>query len=223
MGTDNLFRKRKAKSPRGLQRRAARREPYARVLIVCEGEKTEPLYFQGLRNHYGLNTANIEVCGECGSDPNSVLQFAKQRYREERDTGDAFDKVFCVFDKDSHAHYAAALQAIAKSQPRDTFIAINSVPCFEYWLLLHYAYSTRPYAALPGNSSGNQVLSELKMYLADYEKGAGNIFDLLLDQLEFAKHNAARSLAEAQANNTDNPSTRVHELVSFLQSIKVPA
>jgi len=222
MGTDNLFHKRKAKSAKGLQRRTARRDPYAKVLIVCEGEKTEPRYFQDLRNHYGLNTANIEVCGECGSDPNSVLQFATQRYREEKDAGDAFDQVFCVFDKDAHANYDKALNAIAKAQPRNTFVAMNSVPCFEYWLLLHFIYSTRPYLALPGNSAGNQVLSELRGYLPDYEKGADNIFALLLDQLEFAKNNAVRSLREAQASGTDNPSTRIHELVSFLQAIKMP-
>ena len=141
MGTDDLFHKRKAKNARRLQRRAAKRDPYAKVLIVCEGEKTEPYYFQDLRNHYGLNTANIEVCGECGSDPNSVLSFAKQRYREEKDAGDVFDKVFCVFDKDAHVNYGAALNTIATVQPRDTFIAINSVPCFEYWLLLHFVYT----------------------------------------------------------------------------------
>lgn len=39
MGTDNLFHKRKAKSAKGLQRRAAKRDAYAKVLIVCEGEK----------------------------------------------------------------------------------------------------------------------------------------------------------------------------------------
>ncbi|SCZ84374.1 RloB family protein [Nitrosomonas mobilis] len=222
MGTDNLFHKRKAKSAKGLQRRIARRDPYAKVLIVCEGEKTEPRYFQDLRNHYGLNTANIEVCGECGSDPNSVLQFATQRYREEKDAGDAFDQVFCVFDKDIHANYDEALNAIAKAQPRNTFVVMNSVPCFEYWLLLHFIYSTRPYLALPGNSAGNQVLSELRGYLPDYEKGANNIFAMLLDQLEFAKSNAERSLNEAQANVTDNPTTRIHELVNFLQEIKMP-
>lgn len=48
MGTDNLFHKRKARPPSSFQRRAARRAPYAKVLIVCEGEKTEPNYFKGL-------------------------------------------------------------------------------------------------------------------------------------------------------------------------------
>jgi hypothetical protein len=38
MGTDNLFHKRKARQAADLRRRKARREPYAKVLIVCEGE-----------------------------------------------------------------------------------------------------------------------------------------------------------------------------------------
>lgn len=101
MGTDDLFRKRKAKNLADLKRRAVRRESYAKILIVCEGEKTEPNYFIGARDHYKLNTANVEVTGECGSDPMSIVNFAKQRYRQEKDLGDSFDKVFCVFDKDT--------------------------------------------------------------------------------------------------------------------------
>lgn len=39
MGTDNLFHKRKAKNAKGLQRKATQRDSYAKILIVCEGEK----------------------------------------------------------------------------------------------------------------------------------------------------------------------------------------
>ena len=42
-------------------RRDPEREPYDRVLIVCEGECTEPLYFEDLTDHYRLCTANIKV------------------------------------------------------------------------------------------------------------------------------------------------------------------
>lgn len=51
MGTDNLFHKRKAKKAGDLARRKARRAPYAKELIVCEGEKTEPYYFKSLKDH----------------------------------------------------------------------------------------------------------------------------------------------------------------------------
>ncbi|MEJ2682434.1 MAG: RloB domain-containing protein, partial [Gammaproteobacteria bacterium] len=54
----------------------------------------------------------------------------------------SFDKIYCVFDKDSHASYARALDALVSATPKDTFFTINSVPFFEYWLLLH---SKRPF------------------------------------------------------------------------------
>jgi len=220
MGTDNLFHKRKARQARDLARRKGRRAPYAKVLIVCEGEKTEPHYFNELKDHYGLNSANIEICGDCGSDPLSIIRHAKQRYREEKDAGDAFDNVFCVFDKDTHAHYQQGLDTIRSASPKNVYVAITSVPCFEYWLLLHFNYTTRPYDSLPGNSACNQVLTELKGYMAGYTKGSIDIFSALLGQLDFAKNNAIRALQAAEANHTDNPTTKVHELVDFLQNIK---
>lgn len=220
MGTDNLFHKRKARQARDLLKRKERRDRYAKVLIVCEGEKTEPQYFNGLKDHYGLNSANVEICGECGSDPLSIYRHARQRFREEKDAGDPFDRVFCVFDKDTHGSYQPALDQIARATPRDTFVATHSVPCFEYWLLLHFSYTTRAFEALPGNSACNQVLTALKAYMPHYAKGMKDIFPELIGQLDFAKSNAIRALQAAEANHTDNPSTRVHELVSFLQHIK---
>lgn len=220
MGTDDLFHKRKARTARALQRRAAKRAPYDKILIVCEGEKTEPNYFNGVRDHYGLNSANIEICSESGSDPLSIFRYAKQRYRQEWEAGDAFDKVFCVFDRDTHPQYEAALQTIAAQKPYGTYSAITSVPCFEYWLLLHFIYTTKPYAALPGNSAGNQVLADLRNYLPDYQKGQKAVFAELIDQLDFATNNAQRGLRAAERSGTDNPTTRVHELVSFMRAIK---
>lgn len=220
MGTDDLFHKRKAKKASELARRKARREPYAKVLIVCEGEKTEPQYFNGLKDHYGLHSANVEVCGDCGSDPLSIIGHARQRYREEKDVGDAFDRVYCVFDKDAHANYMQGIDAIRSATPQGVYIPINSIPCFEYWLLLHFKYTTRPYDPLPGNSACNQVLAELRSYMPGYTKGNNDTFSALIGRLDFARDNAERALVAGEANHTDNLTTHVHELVEFLQNIK---
>lgn len=73
MGTDNLFHKqRKPKSAKQLRRGQPKRAAYEKILIVCEGEKTEPHYFMGARNYYGLSTVNVEVRGDSGADPSSV-------------------------------------------------------------------------------------------------------------------------------------------------------
>jgi len=220
MGTDNLFHKRKAKQASELARKKAKRAPYAKVLIVCEGEKTEPNYFSGLKDYLELNSANIVVTGECGSSPISISKFAFQKYREEKDAGDSFDKVFCVFDRDTHETYHQALEAIEAARPKDTFHAVTSVPSFEYWLLLHFDYTTAPFMAAGNKSAGDRVIDELRKYMPEYQKGDGSVFKQLIEQLPQAKVFAERSLNTARANGTDNPSTLVHELVEYLQSIK---
>jgi hypothetical protein len=220
MGTDNLFHKRKAKAADKLERRKARRASYDKVLIVCEGEKTEPNYFNELINFYKLNTANVEVDGTCGSSPKSVFERALVLYQNEERKGDSFDRVYCVFDKDSHDTYDETLIKIAAQNPKDLFRAAVSVPCFEYWILLHFHYSTKPYHATGSSSIGNEVLKDLKAVFPEYTKGSEDIFERLSGQLDFAKANAGRSLAHAQANHTDNPTTHIHELVDYLQNLK---
>jgi len=220
MGSDDLFNKRKAKQTKELKRHQAKRAPYDRVLILCEGTKTEPNYFQELCDYYRLNSANVKISGDCGSAPISVVQRAKELFLVEQRKGIPFDRVYCVFDKDSHDSYEAALQEVKIAKPKTTFFAINSVPCFEYWLLLHFAFSTQPFCGTAGaKNAGDQVLEELKKYVPDYAKGNGGYFESLISQLPQAIVYSKQSQEAADASGTDNPSTLVHELVEYLQEL----
>ena len=62
--------KRKA---RDLSRKAPKREAYKTILIVCEGEKTEKLYFEDLISTENLSSVNVQVYSGRGSDPKSVV------------------------------------------------------------------------------------------------------------------------------------------------------
>lgn len=46
---------------RSLRRRAAVRQPFERLLVVCEGEKTEPLYLEEIRQELRLSSATVQV------------------------------------------------------------------------------------------------------------------------------------------------------------------
>jgi len=220
MGSDNLFHRRKAKQAKELARKKAKRESYAKVLIVCEGEKTEPNYFNELKDHFALNSANVIITGDCGSDPMSVVNHALQQYRLARDAGDPFDKVFCVIDKDAHPNYPQAIQKLETTKPRNTFDPITSVPCFEYWLLLHFIYTTKPFQQSGNKSCCETLIDELRRYLPKYQKGDKSVFDTILGQLPQAKSHAINALKESKNNNNENPSTRVHELIQYLENIK---
>lgn len=220
MGSDNLFHKRTAKVADNLERRKAKRSSYDKVLIVCEGEKTEPNYFNELIQFYELNTANVDIDGSCGSSPKSVFKRAINLWEIEDRKGDPFDRVYCVFDRDSHETYEETVRKISEHKPKNLFHAAVSVPCFEYWLLLHFKFTTKPYAATGASSIANEVFKELKDVMPNYTKGSINIFSTLASQVEFAKENATRSMQHAEDNHTDNPTTYIHDLVDYLQNLK---
>ena len=220
MGSDDLFRKRRAKDKKALARKNAKRSSYNKILIVCEGEKTEPNYFNEIKDYYELNTANVVVDGSCGSDPWSVFQYAKKCVLQAKKDHDPYDKIYCVFDKDRHSTFQQTLDAIKSLKAKQHLTAITSVPCFEYWLLLHFTYSTRPFAGNEQKSAGDSVLDELLSYIPDYQKAARGLFIRTQPSLDFAKANALKALQEAINNQTDNPSTHIHELVDDLQNLK---
>jgi hypothetical protein len=221
MGTDNLFHKRKAKGPAELSRRQPQCASYDKVLIVCEGEKTEPFYFRELIDYYEIHSANVRISGDCGSDPVSVVEHGLALYHAEKSsTSGAFDRVYCVFDRDSHPNYLQAVDKVSGAKPKGVFFAATSVPCFEYWLFLHFSFTTAPYSAAGGVSAGAAVLKALKAVWPEYTKVSQGVFISRLGQLEYAKANAARALEEAKKNHTDNPTTHIHEMVGYLQNIK---
>lgn len=218
MGSDDIFKKRKAKKVKEHQRKIARRQPYERILIVCEGEKTEPFYFQGLCSSLNLHTANIEITGDCGSSPRSIFEKAQEVFKKAEKEQNSFDKVYCVFDKDNHDGYSEVISQIVSKKPKDTFFAITSVPCFEYWLLLHFQLTTRPF------SNASDVISELRQFIPNYAKGNNEIFQKIQNSMKFALDNALdnaeRANREAKQNHTDNPTTSVSDLVNKLLNLK---
>jgi len=220
MGTDDLFHKRKQRKAASMQRNRARRAPYDRVLVVCEGAKTEPNYFKEIRDDYRLSTANIDICGdECGSDPLSVVNYAIKKFREDPD----YDRVYCVIDRDKHTTFDAAIDKLRHTRlgRNISFTAIISVPCFEFWLLLHFMYTTRQFCA-PGNASNcDLVIAELnkKARIPGYNKGARNIFTLTKTLLPDAIKHAKQLQQHNISVGANNPATNIHDLIEYLTGL----
>lgn len=224
--SDKLFQKRR-KSAREFARRTASRTPMRRVLIVTEGEVTEVAYFEALKSHLNLTSVDLDICGkECDSSPMAVVRYAKQRTESEGayDKG-GYNDVYCVFDRDTHTDFEKALNEISSaSKPRsnfkgETIRAVPSYPCFEFWLLLHFAYNRRPYAAKNGKTVAQVVETELKTHqpFVSFTKSlTKEMSDALLANTDVAIKRAEKAMMDSEATSEKNPSTEVHLLVKAL-------
>lgn len=222
MGSEDLFHRRKARVGAELQRQKRDRARNKRYLIVCEGTKTEPHYFRDLLNDLGIRPQMVRIAPNDGVSPDRVVAHAVALYAEDAVAGDAFDMVYCVFDRDKHTTFDAAVQRTkdlsAEGKP---FVAITSTPCFEVWLLLHFGYSDQPFHAAGKKSVGDQVVSALKSKpgFANYGKGQKGAYNLLKDKLDDALTHAAQLRRHVAATSSINPATDVDELVKAIQAL----
>lgn len=223
MGRDNQAKDRQL---RRKEAKEARRASYARILIVTEGSKTEPLYLEEIRAAHQLHSANVEVQpGQLGTAPIQVVRYAQQLFEE----GDlhkgirpkSFDQIYAVFDRDEHDSYFNAL-SVAKSldgklrndgrQPV-IFKAIASIPSFELWLLLHYEDIQHPLHR-------DEVMTRLKQHIHGYDKGSGGAFATTRDQLAIATQRALALAERFNAYTDPEPFTALHELVTLLTTLR---
>lgn len=136
-----------------------------------------------------------------------------------------FDHVYCLVDKDKHPQLAsaAALASSTKIRGVASFQLIVSVPCFEYWLLIHFKPCSKPFAPRGKLSVGGVCFKELVKHMPQYGKGFAGVFDALKEKLPNAIQNAVRREIECAKSGTDNPSTAVHKLIIRLQKIAADA
>lgn len=196
------------------------------VLIVTEGKVTEKEYFQHLAEELGLGGQRVTVTSSKGASPMQVVDRARKRLDRE----EAFDYVYCVFDRDTHANYDEAVsrvQRMAKdSGAAEKIEAITSVPCFEYWCYLHVGDSAAPYSG--ADSPCRSLTKELTKHVPfkSYKKSKGwmsaNFKKLAVNRSEAIKR-AKRVLSQAQKAgskaHSEDPSTRVHIVVESLKKI----
>lgn len=215
MGRDNHPR---ARQKQKLERKKAKRASYDRILIVCEGEKTEPQYFEEIRQFHRLQTANVVILpSSYGTSPQQVVNFARYKLNESLE----WEQVFCVFDRDVHPNFDNALKSAAALDRKFNnevgepirFFAIPSDPCFELWLLLHFYCITH-------EIDRKKIIQMLrKDYLPNYEKSQKGCFLLTHSRLPTAFKNAKVLTKNRNSNKNENPHTAVGDLVKILTEL----
>ena len=229
MKASSLFAKRKPQKAKNLERKGVGTTPTVRkLLIVCEGTKTEPHYFEALRAAYRDQLKGVEIRPSKGSAPISIVEHAEKLYTENlMKVGHrslAFEAVYCVFDQDNASTFDKAMVKIGTlkaGKAKMPIHAIASYPCFEFWLILHFEFTRSPFAKTSENSVGDMVKKKLREFpgFKDYEEREPNAYALTKDRLRDCIKHSKWAAREARADNEPNPSTHMHELVECLLSI----
>lgn len=192
---------------RNLSRRSGSRPVRRTILIVCEGMQ-EFFYFQAVKRQFRLSATSIDVI-TINRDSEAIIKEAV-----ERKINRAADEAWCVLDTEYPADNPRFPQAVVLAARESVRLAVSN-PSFEYWLLLHFVYTTRVF------TDNDELFNVLKRTHPLYEKNEDCCSELWPRQ-EQAKDNArrvmmeqARSLPEEQF---PHPSTTVHLLVEYLAS-----
>lgn len=183
-------------------------EPEASYLILTEDEKSSRDYINGLLRFFGHGRASKFSVEYRGSSPKSIKAAAELEINN-------YEMIFCVFDKDTHdLHGGGYTELMRWADTQDKVFAINSVPCFEYWLYLHFQYTDRPIG------SAAEAESLLKGVLPLYNKGAVSFSDYQTG-LDSAILNSKRSIARCSTEQDDNPMTKMADFIEEIKKIPV--
>lgn len=129
------------------------------ILIVCEGENTEPSYF----NQFRITSARVKSVG-LGYNTISLVQRAIELAENE-----TYEKVWCVFDKDDFKD--DDFNRAVKLAEVNGFGVAYSIQAFEYWLLLHF--NDHQGGGMNRNDYNEKINNLLKPYGVKYD-GMGN-------------------------------------------------
>lgn len=183
-----------------------------RLLIVCEGEKTEFNYFDKFIRKCKLRGQRVEVkVIDVRMNTAKELIMFLRNMREEPS-----DELWAVFDKDGYTRHPDAFNMAKANNIRIAFSSIS----FEYWILLHFEYTTRPFGR------ADEVINHLKNkgYI-DYEKNDRTTYGKIKDKTPVAVTHAVRVRKYQHQANPDskiyemNPYTNVDELLDSINKI----
>ena len=211
------------------QWRKQRRKEYLerkeyRYYIFCEGEQTEPLYFEGFKqiiedNPIYKDMVLIEI-ESCAAETIRVIGMAERYVRK---NGIDRGQIWCVYDKDSFPaddfnNVVLRAEQLYKENPELQYHTAWSNECIEFWFLLHFAYYT-------SNNHRSEYISFLndkfrELGIGKYQKNMKNIFDILMEKgnLKLAIRHAKRIIKDGQGKTPAElaPGTKVYELVEEL-------
>lgn len=186
-------------------------------LIVCEGEKTEPQYFNAIKEDLPPNVLSVydfEIDGT-GRNTTSLIDYIIRR----RDSSSFhYDEVWAVFDRDSFSP-TQFNAAITKAEANNIKTAWSN-EAFELWYVLHFIFNDSAISRTQYKPILDREISRVTGQNFSYKKNDPGMYNLLK---KFGDHHLAIRYATKlhkswndKKFDTHNPCTTVYMLVKKL-------
>jgi hypothetical protein len=189
------------------------------LLIVGEGQATEPNYFDGLkREDKVVAKFTVTVKGGHGFSPEKVVKEAIEYKERAERRGEEFDEVWCILDVEGLEKQQSLEQAAALADMNGIRLCLSN-PSFEVWLLAHFERTARAF------EDCEAVIQRLnkhwkKQHKEPYRKNDERVYYRISDHTQTAISNArwVRENHHGDVDNTAdcNSSTEVYRLVGHL-------
>jgi hypothetical protein len=206
----------KHRSERSFQRHDEQRREGKLVLIACEGKKTEPGYFREIAKRWGIRRSQVTILDQVGgTDPLSVVKAAEGEAERKKGNpeGIEYEEIWCVFDREGEHFKPATFDKALKHARNKGYECAVSVPCFEFWYLLHFRRTAR------GFSDKNEIVRVLRKSLPEHDDPQEAV-KKLEPRTNDAIENAQWIRADNARGGRDRPSTDVDRLVVSLMEMK---
>lgn len=200
-----------------------RRDKFVKIqpeyhLLVTEGTKTEPQYFERMKaivNGQFRERIQLDIYGE-GDNTLSLLDKAIRRAKS---SSNVYRHVWVIYDTDDFPseHINKTAEMCKKISNSETeFHAIWSNQCIELWFLLHFGY-------FHSDIHRKEYIPKLTDWLSNigqgtYTKGRNDMYEVLRPFLNVAIANAKRLDDDNEGKTPANaaPGTKVYELLEKL-------
>jgi len=199
---------------RELKRKIRTRPPRERILIVCEGERTEPNYFMAIRRALPPNVVILRIAGT-GMNTISLIEEALRLNNENAITDFPYDQIWAVFDKDDFPSddFDNAIDKCRKHGVKPAY----SNQAFELWYILHFCDRQTAMRR-------NEYKGKLSQYLGEtYKKNDPDMYKKI--NTFGSESEAVRRASKLFCNalhppSSANPCTTVFKLVEELNRFK---
>ena len=178
-------------------------------LIVTEGKKTEPHYFERLKARLRLSSVDVEIVHPESTDPISLTEYAIRRKSERerlarQGLSISYDEVWVVFDLEGmHDPRREQAKTAMRMKEAHSIRFARSDPSFEYWLILHFENTHAPLA----DSKDAEGRLRRRQNWPDYEKACIPP-DSVMEKIPFAINNSKLTRAfHKTAGGDGNPFT----------------